>query len=118
MTRSARSQLQLAHETGHPLACTFDPLGLQLGIYPWAAVHPSIAVISGLNVFGELTIFSLVLTHRTLPPGVVSAHRHVERLAEQADWIHLSMVFDELKPHGWLREKMATASDKISLKTS
>ena len=49
-------------------------------------------LIRGLNVFGELAIFSLVLTHRTLPPGIVSAYRHVERLAEQVDWILLSML--------------------------
>src|SRR5258708_14323505 len=77
------------------------------------AIYPSIGMISHLNAFGELAIFSLVLTHRALPPGVIPTHRYVKRLAEQADGILLPMVFDEVISHIWFCEKMATASDRI-----
>jgi hypothetical protein len=55
-------------------------------------------MVRRLNAFGEVAIFSLVLTHRTLAPGVIPTHRHVERFTEQAHRILLPMVFDELKP--------------------
>jgi hypothetical protein len=61
-------------------------------------IDPSIGMVRRLNAFGEVAIFSLVLTHRTLAPGVIPTHRHVERFTEQAHRILLPMVFDELKP--------------------
>lgn len=56
----------------------------------------------------------LLLTHRAVLPGILSADRHFERLAEQADRILLSILFDELVPHSWFCEKMASAFFKMS----
>src|SRR6266566_3888078 len=114
MTRPARNEFQLSHQTSHPLACAPDPLGLQVGMHARTTIHPSIGMISRLNMLGKLAIFSLMLTHRTLPPGIIATDRHVKCLAEQAHRILLPMVFDELKPYGWLREKMAIAFFNIS----
>lgn len=77
-------------------------------------IDPSIGMVRRLNAFGEVAIFSLVVTHRALAPDVIPTHRHVERFTEQAHQILLPMVFDELKPYGWLREKMATAFFNMS----
>lgn len=104
----------LSHETSYPLARTSDPLRLQFSMHARAAIHPSVGMVNGLNAFGELAIFSLVFTHRALPPGVVSTHRHAERLAEPIHWIRVPMVFDEREPYNWLREKMVTAFFNIS----
>lgn len=109
MTRPTRSQSLLSHEASDPLAGTLDPLGLQLGMHPWATIYAAVGMVRRLNVEGSLTIFSLMLTHRAFAPGVVPSQRYVGGLTEQAHRILLPMVFDELKPHGWLREKMATA---------
>jgi hypothetical protein len=87
---------------------------LQLGMHPWAPIPTAVGMVSHLNVLGKLTIFSLMVTHRAFAPGVVPTQRHVEGLTEQAHRILLPMVFDELKPHGWLREKMATAFFNMS----
>jgi hypothetical protein len=114
MPMPTRCQLSFSHETSHSLAGTGDPLSLQFSMHSWAAVYPSIGMISGLNVFGQLTIFSLVVTHRTLLPGVIPTDRDVERFAEQAHRIFLPMIFDELISHTWFCEKMATASGRIS----
>jgi hypothetical protein len=75
----------------------------------WTPIHLPIGVVSVLNAGGSLAIFSLVLTHRAVLPGILSADRHFERLAEQADRILLSLLFDELVPHSWFCEKMASA---------
>jgi len=80
----------------------------------WTPVHPSIGLISGLNPLGKLAIFSLMFTHRTLEPGIIPTHGHIERLTEQAHRILPPMVFNKLEPYGWLREKMSTAFFNIS----
>src|SRR2546423_5772862 len=77
-------------------------------------IDPSISMVRRLNAEGSVAIFPLVLTHRRLAPGVIPTHRYVERLTEQAHRILLPMVFDELKPYGCLREKMATAFFNMS----
>jgi hypothetical protein len=58
MPMPTRCQLLLSHETSHWLAGTGDPLSLQFGRHSWTAVSPSIGMRSGLNLFGQLAIFS------------------------------------------------------------
>jgi hypothetical protein len=114
MTRPARNEFQLSHQTSRPLACAPDPLGLQFGVDARTALHLSVSLVHRLNAVGKLAIFSLMLTHRTPSPGVIPTDRHVKCLAEQAHRRLLPVVFDESKPYGWLREKMATAFFTIS----
>jgi hypothetical protein len=49
-----------------------------------------------MNAIDKQGIFLLMLTHWTLAPLVISAHRHLQRLAEYPDGILLPMFFNEL----------------------
>src|SRR5205085_4664606 len=67
-----------------------------------------------LDLGFEPGIFSLVLAHFPLAPGIIAADRNVESLAQQRHRVLLAVFGNELKPHAWLREKMPIAFFNIS----
>ena|SRR5215468_9510079 len=59
-------------------------------------------------------IFSAMLAGRTASPGVVATARDLKRVAEYADRVLLTLLGNEGKGQGWLREKMPSAFFKMS----
>ena len=80
MMSTASGESLLSHQTCHPFPRAGDPLSLQFGMNPWTPIHLPISVVGFLNAICELAIFSLMLTHRTLPPGIVAAQRDTKRV--------------------------------------
>jgi hypothetical protein len=80
MMSTASGQSPLSHQTCYPFARAGDPLSLQFGMNPWTPLHLPSSVVGFLNAICELAIYPLMLTHRTLPPGIVPAQRDTKRV--------------------------------------
>src|SRR6266699_2375850 len=74
MTWTSREESLFSHQTGHPLARTRNALCMEFRMNTWTAIHTAIGLESRLHFLGKVAIFPVVLTHRALPPGVVSTH--------------------------------------------
>jgi hypothetical protein len=105
MTRLAGRQSLFMHQTSDSLARTADPLCLQFGMHPWTAIDPSIGLESDLDLFGQVGIFSAVLTGRALAPGIVPAHRHLQHSAHRRNRILVPMLRNERIAHCGPRER-------------
>ncbi len=114
MLPSTSAQTLLLQQTSDPFARTPDPLSWQFGIQTGTAIDLPIGLLSCLNAVCKQAIFLLMLTDGTVSPGVVPAHRHLKRLAEQSDRIVLSISFHDLIPHYWPCEKILTVFFRIS----
>ena len=114
MPRTFCEQLLFVHQASHPLTRTLDPLIPQLGMYPWAPIHPTIGLENDLHLVSEFGIFPAVLARRALAPGIVPADRHIEHSAHQRDGILVPVFPNELVSHALSREKMPTAFFRIS----
>ena len=62
----------------------------------------------------EPGIFSLVLAHFPLAPGIIAADRNLQSLAQQRDGVLLAVLGNELELHTWPREKMPIAFFSMS----
>ncbi len=102
----------LTHQPGNALACDASSSITHLGMQAWAAVSALMNAKSLLKLFGELGIFSLASTDRTLAPGIQAAFRDSEHSAHDDNGKFLLVLFNTLIFHLDSREKMARASDK------
>jgi hypothetical protein len=66
-------QSLFAHETSHPFARDADALIAQFRMDARTALDLPIDMIDSLNALCQLLIFPLMLTQRTLLPGIVAA---------------------------------------------
>src|SRR5579884_2993692 len=98
MPPTARIESLFSHQTRHSLPGAGDALLPQFRMNAWAAIHLPTGVVDFLNMLYELLVFPLMLTHRTLLPGIVAAQGHFKCLTEDADGIVLSIVFHDLVP--------------------
>ena len=67
-----------------------------------------------LNSSGEPGIFSCMLGHLAVFPGIIATLRDIQYLTEQTDRVLLAVLGDELEGYTWLREKMPIAFFRIS----
>jgi hypothetical protein len=90
---------------------------MQLRVKAWAPINPSIGLECDVDLLCKDSIFSAMLTRFAFAPGIISADRYLKHIAHHCHRIFLLMIRHELIPYSWLREKMLTASDRISLFT-
>jgi len=108
MMSATCSKSLLAHEACHPFARDADGLIAHFSMNTWTARHLSTGMRDSVNVLSELLILSLMVTQRTLLPGIVAAQGDSQRLTQHTDGILLSLRFHDLVPHSWPCEKILT----------
>jgi hypothetical protein len=95
-----------------------DAAGFEHGMNPRTPIDLTMIQEDLLNVGGQAGIFSAMVARLSVLPGIVAADRDLKRLAEHRNRVLVAVLSNERKDQGWVREKMPSASDKISLKTS
>src|SRR5437867_974680 len=90
------------------------PTSFEHRVNAWTAVDLAMVQENLLDFGCKLGIFSAMLAHRAVFPGIIAALGNLQCLAEQRDRIFVAVLCHELKLHSWLREKMPIASDRIS----
>jgi hypothetical protein len=79
-----------------------------------AAIDLPMRVKNPMDVFGQLAIFSLVCAGFPLVPVVIATDTDPEYPAHRRHRILLAMLSNKGVTQFWMREKMASASDRIS----
>ena len=72
------------------------------------------AVEYGLDLLDQFSVSHLSLTGRSRLPGIIAAGRYTKCSAQRSDRISSTLISDELEPHDFGCEKMATAFFKMS----
>ena len=112
--RASGAHVRFTHQPGHPLARRASPLIFQFTMDARTAISASMGDKDLSNLASSLSIFSFVLTGRTLAPGVKAAFRDSEHVAHHHDGKFVLVLFNKLLFHLESREKMLTTFFKIS----
>ncbi len=68
------------------------------------------ALNAGLYLFRQFLIRHLPRAGRRMAPSIVSARRHLQRVAQSSHRVVIPVIFNELESHSFGCEKMATES--------
>ena len=115
---TASRKLKSLHEAHHSFPSAVNALITQLGVDARTAIDATIQLRGDLNAGRDFAIFSLAWAQWTLFPRIEATQGDIERLTQNIQWILVPMFLNELKFQRTGREKMATASDRISQRNS
>jgi hypothetical protein len=78
------------------------------------AIDLALGIKETMDLPGDFAIFSLVSAGFPPSPLIIATDADAKHAAHGAYWIELGMLGNERITQSWLREKMASASDRIS----
>jgi len=102
------------HEASRALTRTANATLTQFHMHPWAAIDPSMGMKNARDLLRNLAIFSFMAAGFTPSPIIVAADADTEHSTHPADRILLRILGNKRITKLWVREKMASASDRIS----
>ena len=103
-----------SHQAHDALASTLDAARFQQGMNARAAIDLVMLQEDLLDVGAQTGIFSAMLARLSAAPSIIAALGDLQRLAEHRDRVVTAVLGNERKAQSWLREKMPSASDRIS----